>query len=252
MISAVILTKNEEKNIIECLQTLSWCDEIIILDDYSTDATIKNASSLQLKQLSVYQHRLNGNFAEARNNALHKAKNEWLLFVDADERVSSSLQYEIVSSVNSSIANFSGYYMKRNDIMWGRELRYGDAGNTTLLRLARRHAGLWEGHVHEVWKIKGKTRMLKNPLFHYPHQTVAEFLREVNFYTDLRAAELYQKRVPVSFGQILLFPVGKFLKNYFLKQGLRDGISGLLLAIVMSFHSFLVRGKLWQLWQKNT
>lgn len=252
MISVVILTKNEEKNIADCLQSLRWCDEIIVVDDYSTDNTEKIATGLSLKQLIFYKHSLNGNFGESRNFGLKKAKCEWVLFIDADERVSTSLQYEIVSSINSSIENYNGYFLHRVDELWGKELRFGEAGNISLLRLGRKGSGEWKGVVHEVWDIKGRTGTLKNPLLHHPHQSVSEFLSEINYYTDLRASELWHKKVKVSMPDVLFYPAVKFIQNYFLKQGFRDGIPGLIVAIMMSFHSFLVRGKLWQLWQKKS
>ena len=251
MISAVVLTKNEEKNIAACLRSLAWCDEIIVVDDYSTDGTIREIEGLGSKRIVGFQHNLNADFAQARNFGLEKAKHEWVLFIDADERVTSSLQFEIVSSINSSIENCSGYYIKRTDVLWGKELHFGEAGNTALLRLAKRDVGRWKGSVHEVWEFKGKTRTLKNVLEHYPHQSVSEFLSEINFYTDLRAAELFQKRKRATLLSIALYPIGKFLQNYFFKQGYRDGNPGLIVSLIMSFHSFLVRGKLWSLWQKN-
>jgi glycosyltransferase involved in cell wall biosynthesis len=251
MISVVVLTQNEEKNIADCLHSLSWCDEIVIIDDYSTDATEQVISSLSLKQVHVYKHHLNGNFSDARNFGLEKARHEWVLFIDADERISSSLQYEIVSSITSSIENYTGYYLKRTDVMWGKELRFGEVGNIALLRLAKKGSGKWTGHVHERWQVKGKTTKLKKALLHYPHQNVTEFLREINYYTDIRAEELYKLKKKTSLLAIAAYPLAKFLQNYIFKQGFRDGVRGMILALMMSFHSFLVRGKLWQLWQKN-
>jgi glycosyltransferase involved in cell wall biosynthesis len=248
MISAVILTKNEEKNIEECLRGLSWCDEKIVIDDNSTDKTVEIAKKMGAK---VYTHAVKNDFSQQRNFGLEKAKEDWVLFVDADERVSSALWYEIVARINEPIENFAGFFLKRKDSIWGKELEHGEVGNIQLLRLARREAGKWEGRIHETWKVKGKTDTLKNPLFHYPHQTIAEFLQEINQYTDVRAYELYENKVTVNWFYILLYPKAKFIVNYFFKAGFLDGIPGLVLALMMSFHSFLVRGKLWILWQRT-
>jgi hypothetical protein len=99
--------------------------------------------------------------------------------------------------------------------------------------------------------VKGKTLVLQKPLLHYPHPTIAEFLKEINYYTDIRAKELYRRKVFVRWWDILLYPKAKFILNYFLRRGLLDGSAGFVFAVMMSFHSFLVRGKLWLLWQKN-
>lgn len=251
MISAVILTKNEEKNILECLHSLRWCDEIIVIDDYSEDKTIDLINKWKTKEVKVYKHHLANNFSAQRNYGLTKASGNWVLFVDADERVTSSLQYEILSLINASVENINGYLIKRKDIIWGKELKHGETNKIKILRLAKRTSGEWKGNVHEVWCINGKTAILKNPLIHYPHRTLNDFLKEVNYYTDIRAKELYQQRRKVKFWSIIFFPSAKFIQNYIFRLGFLDGMRGLIIAVLMSFHSFLVRGKLWSLWRKK-
>lgn len=247
MISAIILTKNEEKNIEACLDSLSWCDERIVIDDYSSDKTVELAKK---KEAKVFSHSLQNDFSEQRNFGLSKAKGDWVLFVDADERVSSALWYEIMQHTNESLEEFSGFYIRRLDTMWGKQLRYGETGNIKLLRLAKKGAGKWEGQVHEVWKIHGRTETLQNHLDHKPHPSVIEFLQEINFYTDLRAQELFKKKTSTNWFLVLFYPKAKFIQNYFLKRGFLDGLQGFVFAMLMSLHSFLVRGKLWLLWEK--
>lgn len=251
MISAIILTKNEEKNIVDFLESLLWCDEILVLDDNSEDKTVQIIENLKNKKIKVLVHPLNNDFSKQRNFALRLAQNEWILFVDADERVSLSLQYEILSLITSPLSNYSGYYIRRSDVMWGRELRYGETGHINLLRLVKKEKGEWLGKVHESFRIKGKTGLLRNPLMHYPHQDITKFLQEINFYTDLRAKELLDGNVKVYWWSILIYPLGKFILNYGIRRGFLDGIPGFIVAILMSFHSFLVRGKLWLLYQKK-
>ena len=247
MITAVILAKNEEKNIKTCLESLSWCDEKIVIDDESTDRTITIAEKLGAK---IYINRL-VNFSDQRNFGLKKATGDWILFIDADERVSSALWYEIMQHINEPIEKASGFYLKRIDKMWGKELRHGDSGAVRLLRLAKKNRGQWSGNVHEQWKINGKTAMLKNPLYHHPHQSVAEFLKEINYYSELRAKELFEQKKKSNWGSIIIYPKAKFILNYFIKLGVMDGLGGLISALMMSFHSYLVRGKLWLLWQQE-
>lgn len=247
MISAIILTKNEEKNIKDCLESLSWCDEKIVIDDESEDNTRDIAQKTGAK---VFTHRLS-NFSDQRNFGLEKAKGDWVFFVDADERISQNLWYEIMQLVNDPIENLDGFYLKRIDILWGKELKYGESGTIKLLRLARKDSGKWTGLVHEKWNISGKTKCLDNPLYHYPHQTIEVFLKEINRYTELRAMELYKQNIKTNWMQIFFYPAAKFFTNFFIKRGFLDGIQGMVAALMMSFHSFLVRGKLWLLWQKE-
>lgn len=247
MVTAVVLTKNEEKNIVDCLDSLSFCDEIIVVDDKSQDRTVEIAKSYNA---NVFVHSLGDNFSSQRNYGLEKAKNEWVLFIDADERVSSILAKEISYKISEN--KKEGFYVKRDDVLWGRRLTHGEVGNTYLLRLGRKDRGKWKGKVHEKWELNGKKEYLKNSLDHYPHQTVGEFLKEIDFYTDLRAKELLLAGEKTSWYLILLYPKAKFFLNYILKLGFLDGLPGFLFAIMMSFHSFLVRGKLWTLNQTNS
>lgn len=264
MISTVVLTKNEEKNIVDCLESLSWCDEIIIVDDNSEDRTVEVAQNSKLNpsaslrartqnyssKLKIYKRSLNGDFSKQRNFGLEKASGNWALFVDADERVTPSLREEIIQLTNNPINQCDGFYIKRRDLMWGKELKHGETGNIVLLRLARKGEGKWEGKVHEEWQVKGKIDFLENLIFHYPHENINDFLRKINFYTDIRARELLEEGVRANFFSIILYTKAKFIQNYFIKLGVLDGMPGLIHALLMSFHSFLVRGKLWLLWRE--
>lgn len=244
MISAVILTKNEENNIIDCLETIDWCDEFIVVDDNSTDRTLEVIKNFN-PRIGIYKRELDGDFSAQRNFGASKARGEWVLFIDADERLSHGLKGEIIDFLKSKNKEYNGFYIQRKDAMWGKELSHGEVGNIKLLRFARKNAGVWQGKVHEIWKINGNLGTFKMPLLHYPHQTIGSFLSEINYYTDLRAKELYDNGVGTKFYQIILYPKAKFFLNYFLNLGFLDGVEGLVFAIIMSFHSFLVRAKLW-------
>ena len=254
MISVIILTKNEEKNIVDCIESVLWADEIIVLDDNSEDRTLEIIKNLPFSQkIKIYKKSLDKDFASQRNYALSKATKDWVLFLDADERIPADLRKEINTLINNekSESKYDGFYILRKDIIWGKMLKHGETGSIKLLRLARRKAGVWYGKIHEEWKIDGRVSMLKNYLIHYPHQTIDEFLKEINFYTSIRANELYQKGVKASPLDIIIYPKAKFILNYFIKLGFLDGIEGFIFAILMSFHSFLVRGKLWLLWKRK-
>ncbi len=259
MISAVVLSHNDEKTIIACLESISWCDEIIVIDDFSIDKTIDIAKKLGAR---VYQHHLANDFATQRNFGLTHAKGEWVLFVDSDEVVSDELTKEIKNATGSPIracprpdrgsgmTSYSGFYLKRRDFIFGQYLRHGETSKVRLLRLAKKNVGEWVRPVHEVWDIKGDTGELSTPLEHFPHQNVAQFLEEINRYSTLNAKYLYEHRIRVHWWHVVGYPVAKFFLNYFLYLGFLDGTPGIMIAIFMSFHSFLVRAKLWQLWDK--
>lgn len=248
MLSVVILTKNEEKNISNCIKSVSWCDEIIVVDDNSTDKTCEIVDKTKSKLII---RPLNNNFSQIRNYGLSRAKGDWVMFIDADERVTPLLQKEIIEKIKQNKNNYAGFLLKRNDFLMGKMLKHGETKNIRLLRIAKKDSGEWLGAVHEEWEIKGKTGELKNPLVHYPHQSIVEFLQEINFYSDLRAKELFVQGEKVDWMSIVCYPLGKFIFNYFYKLGFLDGMQGLIFAIIMCFHSFLVRGKLWLYWQKK-
>ncbi|HVZ67719.1 MAG TPA: glycosyltransferase family 2 protein [Patescibacteria group bacterium] len=241
-ISVVILTKNEEKNIYDCLESVKDFDEIVVIDDNSTDRTVEVVKSFKGKATSVYRREMNGDFSTQRNFGLDKSKNDWVLFIDADERVSKTLFNEIQ---NISQSEYKGFRIRRADYMWGKELKHGETGNIKLVRLGVKKSGKWTGKVHEVWNIDGKIGMLDGKIDHYPHQTIKEFIKEIDFYSTLRAEELNHKREKVGFFQIIFYTKIKFIQNYFIKLGVLDGIGGFISALMMSFHSFLVRSKLY-------
>jgi|SRR3989344_2180672 len=249
MISAVVLTKNEEKNIVDCLESILFCDEIIVIDDNSTDRTTELIERFD-KEIKIFKRSLAGNFSLQRQFGVEKATNDWILFLDADERITPELAIEIKENLPTD-KNIGGFLIPRVDFMWGKMLRYGETGNTKLLRLFNKNKGELRGRVHETWVTKESVGVMINSIYHYPHPTISQFLKEINFYTDLRAKELFEQRARANFLSIILYAKGKFIINYFLKRGFLDGTAGFIHAILMSLHSFLVRGKLWLLWQKK-
>jgi glycosyltransferase involved in cell wall biosynthesis len=246
MISAVVLAKDEEKNLPDCLESIKWCDEIVLIDDDSVDKTIEIAKKFKAK---IFIHSLNNNFAQERNFGLQKAQGEWVLFVDADERVSPELKEEISEAIKNT--NINGFFLKRQDLFGGKILRHGETANVRLLRLAKKGKGEWQREVHEIWEIKGEKSELKNPLLHYSHQTIVEFLEHVNFHSSLHAQALKREGVKPSLFRMITNPLGKFIQNYIFRLGFLDGTPGIIVALMMSFHSFLARAKLYQISKEN-
>lgn len=247
MISAVILTHNNEDILSKTLSSLSWCDETIVIDDHSNDKTISIAEQ---SGATVFKRHLNDDFAGQRNFGLSKAKGEWVIFVDSDEIITDKLKNEILKALGNK-QEYSGYYLKREDFMFGKFLKHGETARVRLLRLARKDRGVWKRPVHEVWDIQGKTAILENPILHFPHPNVAQFLDDINRYSTLNAHYLKSQKVRVYWWHISGYPKMKFLINYFRYQGFRDGTPGAIMAILMSFHSFLTRAKLWLLYQNK-
>ena len=239
MVSVIVVTKNEEKSIEECLKTLKWCDEIIVIDDYSEDKTRNIAEKLGAK---VFKHHLNNDFAQQHNYGLKQAKGEWVLFVDADERITPALAKEIKLEIKKN-ERFA-FVFKRQDFFMGKRLKYGETSKVRLLRMAKKN-GEWVRPVHEVWKTKWRTKTLKNPILHYPHPSISSFLKQINFHSTLHAKALKKEGVKFSLFRLIFNPLGKFLQNYIWRLGFLDGMPGLIMALMMSFHSFLARAKLY-------
>ncbi len=243
MLSAVILSHNDEVILGRAIRSVGFCDEVVVIDDDSTDGTREVAKKLGAK---VYQRPLGSDFSKQRNFGLSKATGSWVLFVDSDEVVTAELAKEMKEAISNS-SDTAGYYLKRRDTMWGRVLRFGETGRIKLLRLARKDAGSWRRPVHEVWDIRGTIGELTHSLDHFPHPNVAQFIDEINRYSTINARYLYEKGIRVAWWHIVAYPKAKFLVNYIWRLGFLDGTAGAVVALLMSLHSFLTRGKLWLL-----
>lgn len=246
MISAVILTHNSARSLATTLDHLTWCDQIVVVDDDSTDDTV--AVARKCTEI-ILNHPMKGDFAAQRNFGLSKATGEWVFFVDADEVVTRELREEIESVLSDT--THDGFYIRRTDTVWNHTLRYGETSQVRLLRLARKGSGIWQRPVHEVWDVHGFTKTLKHPLLHFPHPDVTQFLDDINIYSTANAKYLFERGVRVRWWHIVGYPLGKFVLNYIGRKGFLDGTPGALLAFMMSFHSFLTRAKLWLLWKQR-
>lgn len=246
MISAVVLAKDEEENIKGCIQSLSFCNEIVVIDDGSIDKTVEIAIKMGAR---VYKRKLN-NFASQRNFGLNKTKGDWILFVDADERISKQLAVEIVQVINDPTFSFDAFNVKRVDYIWGRALKHGETGTLKLLRLAKKSKGKWKRQVHEYWDVKGNVYALSNPLKHYPHPSIHQFVESINRMSGMHATANMAEGKNSSIFKIIIWPQAKFIVNYIFKLGFLDGMQGFVVAMLMSIHSFLAWSKLW-LFQKR-
>jgi len=243
-LSIVILTKNEEKNINNAIESASFANEILVIDDNSTDDTTAIAVKAGAK---VIRRKLNNNFSSQRNYGIQEAKGDWVLFLDADEIISRELRKEIDKAINNN--KNSVYYIKRRDIFWGRGLKYGELWNSYrkgFIRLVKKDSGLWKHPIHETYDYKGSFGRLDGFIDHYSHEGIKDFIEKVNIYSSIRAKELNNNGNTTNIFKVFIYPIGKFKANYLFKLGFLDGIPGFIYAFMMSLHSFLVRAKLYQ------
>jgi glycosyltransferase involved in cell wall biosynthesis len=238
-VSACVLTCNERGRLAECLERLAWADEIVVVDDESTDGTVEVARHFTSR---VFVRAKQEDFAAQRNFAMEQARGEWMLFVDADERVTEVLRDEIREAVGRP--RHSGYLLRRQEIHFGHFFRHGESLHVPLLRLARRGAGRWVGRVHERWRVLGPTAVLRHPLLHYSHADIAHFVEVANYYTTLDARRLLEEGRGGRAWQLIAYPFASFIRNYVWRQGFRDGTPGFIFACLMALHPFLSRAKL--------
>ena len=249
LISIVVLTHNSQKTIENCLDSLVDFSNVLVIDDESTDATL--ALCKNYTNVTVQSHQLHGNYANIRNFALLNAGTKWVFFIDSDEVMEQNLSRELINFENNQNDNsFVAYLIKRQDIFWGKKLKYGElqkASTHGIIRFVKVDGGRFYGDVHEEFKPKGEVGRLEGNLLHYAHDSIASFLVKINNYSSIRANELNEKGKKSNYFQILFFPIGKFIYTFFLKFGFIDGAGGFVYSFMMSFHSFLVRGKLYLL-----
>lgn len=235
-VTIAIITRSEKINQ-SVSNSVNFADEVIII----VDSLVKKAKKVG-KIVTLYRP-LENNFALQRNFALKNAKNDWVLFIDADEYVGTELAREIQELDPKT--NYSGFLLKRTDICFHQSLLHGETGNIRLLRLGKRTAGKFERPVHETWKINGEVGELHSPLYHIKDNFIGEFIDRMSHYCPIDAEALRKENKPFSFFRLFFNPKAKFIQNYFGKLGFLDGTIGLFLAYLMSVQSLTVRVIQW-------
>ncbi|MDD4938365.1 MAG: glycosyltransferase family 2 protein [Candidatus Shapirobacteria bacterium] len=252
-ISLILLTKNESKNLEKNFGWLDSCktiNEIIIVDDKSTDNTIKIAKSLASKNrfVQIFNRGLSDDFSAQRNFAVSKTKNDWIFWLDADEQPSKKL---ILFLNHIDKRKYKNYSFKRQDIFLNHQLKHGETAYLNFTRLFNKNYGSFIGQVHEVWESPKSTYQTDLIIKHNSHSTLNSCIQKINFYSTIRAQELFDQKVTTNLFEIIFFPIGKFLQNYIFQLGFLDGTPGIIMALCMSFHVFLSKSKLWHLFQEN-
>ncbi len=251
-LTAVVLSKNSEKTLSACLDSLSFADTIIVADDGSSDTTLDIAKRHKAKILPLTA---TSSFSTKRNQALAAVTTQWTLFVDSDEVVSSALQESIEAFIAVAPPTTAGALLQRDDIFLGRHLKYGETGSTWLLRLARTHSGTWKRNVHEVWKVEGRVESLSGILLHRSHTSITSFFDKIIGYTRIEAESRTTKKSPFlwlkTMIELVLFPPLKFGYTYVVKAGFRDGFPGFVMSYMMSMHSLWVRIQILEILRKR-
>ncbi|QEE51339.1 glycosyltransferase family 2 protein [Flavobacterium alkalisoli] len=241
-ITALAITFNEEDNINRYVESLSFADEIIVVDSFSTDATKEMAEKLNVKFI---QNEFK-DFSSQRNFAIEQASNDWILFFDLDEIVTPSLENEI----KQVVANNDGavaYFVKRKFHFMGKHIRFGGWRTDKAIRVFNKQYCKYTGLVHEVITAKGKVSTLKEKVDHYSYKSFDNYNGKLNLYSKLQAENLYSKKVRPNAYHFLFRPFYRFCWQYFYRLGILDGKEGFILAYI---HSFSVFKRYLQLWMK--
>jgi hypothetical protein len=240
---AVVLAHNEECHLGECLDSLAWADERLVVDDLSTDRTAEIARS---RGARLVQRALD-NFAAQRNEALSVAGAEWVFFVDADERATPALAAEVRRAIGyEGEAARNGWWVPRHNYMIGHRMRGGGWYPDYQMRLLRTTMARYDPArpVHEVVVLEGEAGTLENPLIHYNYDTVAQFRKKMERYTCYEAQILDQQGVRLRPWTIVSMPVREFWRRFVTLGGYRDHAYGLLFCGLMGWYTFLTYWRL--------
>jgi len=246
-LSAFLITRNEEADIENCLKSLKdLSDEIILVDDNSSDKTVEIAKRFGAR---ISSRTLDG-FAAQKQYALDQTTGEWAFSIDADERVTPELAVEI-RNVLEQPSSADAYYVRRNFYFLGRRLRYGGLGNDWVLRLFRRSKGHFKPvKVHESIEVSGNTARLRAPLEHYSYSSISEYIEKSNHYTTLAAQDMWargRRCSPLDF----LRPGWELFNRVVLKSAWMDGRPGMMYAAFSSHTAWVRAMKLWEIQQRG-
>lgn len=245
-ISALIIAKNEATMIENCIRSVEWCDEVIVIDDGSIDETREIAESLGSHVIS-FKH---DSFSRLREEALKRAKSSWVFYIDADERVTPTLAKEIKVMMETSDA--SVFRVQRDNIYFGKKFKAGGWQDDWVERVFKKsELKGWFGEVHESPKYEGALIDLKTQLIHFTHRDVISGLTKTAAWTPIEAKALYKSGVK-EVKLCTLFRKGfmEFLRRAVLKKGYKDGTPGLIEAVIQGINRILVYIQVWELQQK--
>lgn len=243
-VSVAIITKNEERNIRDALESVREFEEIVVVDALSDDKTLDICKEYTDK---IYSLPWQG-FARQKQFAVDRTNLQWVLVLDADERVTEELKEEIRKRLTEEY--FDGYFIPRKNFFLGKWIKHSGWWPDYTLRLFRKDRGRFEDReVHEKVVVVGQVGYFKSPLIHYSYESLSDLYRKIELYSNLSAAEIiskdkYSKAKVVL--KMVFSPVFTFLKMFLIRRGFLDGVRGLILASVYSFYTFLKYAKVWE------
>lgn len=241
-ITAIIPTLNEQERIKNSLKSAEFADEIIVIDSYSSDKTV----DIVKKTDAILLQREFDNFSSQKNYAIDKASNDWIVWIDADEVLTTELQEEIRQAIENA-DDLVGFYIYRIFYFKGKRMRYTGTQNDKLIRVFNRKYCKYEGKVHEKIIPQGKVGVLTNKILHYSYISFDRYIVKLNQHSALRAEELFEKGLVVTPYHILAKPFARFIKHYFVKLGFLDGFYGFVISFALSYGVLVRYIKLWNL-----
>ncbi len=243
-ISAIVVCFNEEDRIRACLESLRWCDEIVVVDSFSTDRTPEICREYPVK----FIQRPWAGYRDQKAFAHSQASGSWVFLVDADERVSAELQSEVKDALARDGGRYAGYAVPRLvyylDRWWRRGGWYPDYD----VRLFRRERATWGGtDPHEKIIVDGAVRRLGHPLHHLTYRSMDDHMRRINRFTSISSRELKKQGGRWRWSDALLRPAARFFRSYILQRGCLEGFAGFYVAVTAAVYVFLKYAKLWEL-----
>lgn len=240
-LSVTIVAGAEEQNIKDCLESVKWADEIIVVSDSSKDHTIDIAREYTQKVISKKWE----GYATQKQFALQKASNPWVLSLDADERVSPELKEEICQVLKND-QGYNGYYIPRKNFFLGHWVKHCGWYPGYQLRLFRKEkTRMNERKVHEAFVVNGNVGYLRNDLLHYTHSTISATLKKINEYSTLEAEEKVD-RIKANGFHLVFVPLAEFIKFFILKKGFLDGVYGLMVSVIHAMTKSQTYLKIWE------
>lgn len=232
-ISAVIITFNEEDRLPDALASLQGiADEIVVVDSYSTDRTLAIAKAAQAR---VWQKRFE-DYGRQKNFAMEKAGHEWILNLDADERVSPELKRAISElKEKAAPAAVAAFAIKRKTFYLGRWIHHSGWYPDRKIRLFKKSAATWQGRIHEKLLVTGAVARLGGDILHFTYRDIGDHVSRLNRYADFQAEEIIRQNKKLLLPRLLILPPVTFLRHYLWKLGLLDGFPGLVIATVSSW-----------------
>lgn len=229
------MTFNEEHNICDCLDTLTWVDELVVADTGSTDRTVDLARRYTPKVTKLPWL----GYGPTRNMALREATCDWFFFVDADERVSDALRGEILVILAGREDRYTAYRIPRRSLFVGRWIRGCGWYPGYVVRLARRATARYtDASVHESLEVEGRVGTVKGDLIHHADPDLEYYFKKFNLYTTLAADDMLREGKRPGLSHLLVKPIATFVKMYFIKRGYRDGLEGFVLCVLSSVYVF--------------